>query len=87
MTGKEEVLPEKGLFEKAATVKKLKYSPLGSDLKMQIDIARKQYQGLDKVHEFDGIRSKDNKSDLTYNTNHSFYKYCDTEKFENLTLE
>ena len=28
-----EVLPEKGLFEKAATIKRFEYSPLSSELK------------------------------------------------------
>ena len=49
----------------------------------QTDIAKKQYQGLDKVHEFDRTKSKDDKkttnknyykSYLIYNTNHSVYK-------------
>ena len=45
----EEVLPEKGLLEKAATTK-FEYSLLGRELIKQISIAEKQYQVLDKVH-------------------------------------
>ena len=38
-TGKD-VLPEKYLLEKAATMKRFEYSPLGKELKEQTDIAR-----------------------------------------------
>ena len=40
----EGVLLEKGLLEKAATIKIFEYSPIGSHLKMQTSIAGKQYQ-------------------------------------------
>ena len=49
-----EVLPEKLLTKKAATIKKF-------ELKKQTVIAKKQNQGLDKVYEFDGTKSKDDK--------------------------
>ena len=39
LTG-EDVLPEKDLLEKAASIKRYKYSPLGSELKKQTDIAK-----------------------------------------------
>ena len=52
MTGKD-VLLEEDLLEKAATIKRFEYSPLASQLKMHIDIAKKQYQRFDKVYEFD----------------------------------
>ena len=54
MTG-EDIFPEKekGLLEKAATIKRFKYSPLGSDLEKRTDIVGKEYQGLDKIYEFD----------------------------------
>ena len=42
------VLSEKGLLEKAAAIKRFEYSPLSRELKKQIDIAKKQYQRLDK---------------------------------------
>ena len=34
------ILPEKGLLEKAAAIKRFEYSPLGSELKKQTDIAK-----------------------------------------------
>ena len=34
-------LPEKDLLEKAAIMKRVEYSPLGKELKAQIDIAKK----------------------------------------------
>ena len=39
--------------EKATTIERSEYSSLGSQLKKQTDIAKKQYRGLHKVHEFD----------------------------------
>ena len=39
-------MSEKGLLEKIATVKKCEYSPLGSELKKQTDIAKDQYKLL-----------------------------------------
>lgn len=39
------------MLEKATTVKR--YSPVGSELEKQIDIAKKKCHGSDKVHEFD----------------------------------
>ena len=35
-----DVLSEKDLFEKAATIKKFEYSPLSSELKKQTNIAK-----------------------------------------------
>ena len=43
------VLLEKELSEKATTVKRIEYSPLGSELKKQTDIVVKQYQGLKRM--------------------------------------
>ena len=54
-------MQEKWLLEKYATIKRIKYSPLGSKFKKQTDIAKKQYQGLDKVYEFDGKINYDDK--------------------------
>ena len=45
LTG-QEILPEKGVLKKAATIKKFECLTLGSELKKQADIAKKQYQGL-----------------------------------------
>ena len=39
-------------------MKTFEYSPLGKELKAQIDIAKKQYQGFDKAF----ISNKDNKN-------------------------
>ena len=79
LTG-EDVLPEKGLLEKADIIKQFQYLPLVSKLKKETDIAKRQYQGLDKVYEFDEKKGdetidkddkKYNKSDLIYDANHS----------------
>ena len=40
------------MFEKVAFIKRFEYLPLGSGLKKQTDTARKQFQKLDKVYEF-----------------------------------
>ena len=52
MTG-EEVLPEKDMLEKSATIKSFGYSPLGNEQETQTDIAKKQCQDLDKAFKFD----------------------------------
>ena len=51
LTGKD-VLLERDLLEKAAVLKRAEYSPLGKESKAQTDIAKKQYQGLDKAFLF-----------------------------------
>ena len=43
----EGVLPNKGLLEKAAIIKRFQYLPSESVWKNQIDIGEKQYQGSD----------------------------------------
>ena len=43
LTGKN-VLPEKDLLERAAIMKRFKYSVLGSELKKRTDIEEKQYK-------------------------------------------
>ena len=48
------------MLEKSAILKRLEYSPLGKELKAQTDIAKKQYQRLDKVFIF--ISNKGNKN-------------------------
>ena len=48
-----DILPEKKLLEKAATIKVFECSALGSELKKQTSVVRKQYLELDKVCEFD----------------------------------
>ena len=72
--------------------------PLGSDLKKKTEIAKKQYQRLDKVYEFD--KQDDNKtinkkptikkydrSNLIYSYKHNFYKYHDIKKINSLSFE
>ena len=85
--------------EKATTIERSEYSSLGSRLKKQTDIAKKQYKGLYKVHEFDKkeddetinkddkkTHKKYNKSSLIIYSNQSFYKYLDIKIFDNLSL-
>ena len=57
LTGKD-VLPEKDLLEKAATMKRYEYFLLGKEVKAQTDIAKKQYQKLYNTFEFDLIIKK-----------------------------
>ena len=65
--------------------------PLGKEIKAQTDITKKQYQKLGITFEFDKQVKKEepkvenyNKSNLIYNSKHSFYKYYDDS--ENLTI-
>ena len=44
---------QKRPIEKAATMNRFEYSPLGKELKTQTDIAKKQYQKLDDTFGFD----------------------------------
>ena len=74
MTSKD-LLTEKDLPEKTATMARFEYSPLGTELKAQIDIVKKQHQKLDDTFDFDKIIEKEkltlenySKSDLTYNS-------------------
>ena len=80
---------EENLKEKAAAIKIFEWPSLGSELIKQTDITEKQYQELDKVHRFDIelIIWKYNKSNLVYNTVHSFYKYYDISKFNKLSIK
>ena len=95
-----DVLPEKDFLEKAVAIKKFEYLPLGSELKKQTDIAKKQYQGSQKVYEFykkgnDKTISKDDKkptlkkckkSDLIYDSKHSFHDYNNIINLRRLSL-
>ena len=83
-----DVLPEKDLLEKAATLKRYKYSPLGSELKKQTSVAERQHQRLDNVFESnkkeeDKTKNKRNraKSNLVYNNYFTFYKYQNINEF------
>ena len=57
MTSKD-VWLEKDLLEKVVTIKRLKYSLLGKELKKQTSIAEKEYRKLDNTFEFDKINEK-----------------------------
>ena len=48
-----DVLPEKDLLDKAATMKRSEYLLFGKELRSQTDIAKKQYQKLEDSYEFD----------------------------------
>ena len=71
-------LPKKDLLDKTGTMKRFENSSLGSELKNQTDIAKKQYQALDKIYEIVEIINKKltlknyRKSDLIYDGNYSF---------------
>ena len=72
-----DVLPEKDLLEKAATIKKFEYLLLGSELKKQTDIAEKQDKGLDNTYEFDGTKKEKpaiNRSNIIYKQQIHFFK-------------
>ena len=71
---RKDVLPEKDLLGKAATMKRFECLPLSNELKAQTDIAKKQYQGLYKAF----ISNKDNKNgneSLTENEKPSVKKF------------
>ena len=53
-----DVLPEKDLLEKAATMKIFEYLPLGKELKAQTGIAKKQYQKLSNTFKFIEIKTR-----------------------------
>ena len=59
MIGKD-VLPEKNLLDKAATMKRFEYLPLGKELKAKTDIAKKKkkHKKLDDTYELDKIIKK-----------------------------
>ena len=78
--------------EKAATIKRFGYYPLGKELKAQTDIAKKQYQKLDNTYEFDKVIKKEkptfklyNRSNLIYSSKYSFYEYYNIN-FNSLSL-
>ena len=83
-TGEDDV-PEKELIKKPTTIKISKYSPLGSELKKQTDISKKQRQEFDKAHGFDKalMNEKCDNSDLVYN-NFNFNKFNITDEMKSL---
>ena len=80
--------------KKNAALKQFEHSPLGKELKAQTDIAKKQYEKLDNTDESDETINKIStlknyrKSDLIYDTKHSFFKhYRDNKKIDNLSFK
>ena len=91
LTGKD-VLPEKYLLEKAATMKRLEYLLLDKESKAQTDIAKKQYQKLDNTYESEKIIKKEkptlkkcNRSNLIYDSKYSFYPFYNIKNFSILS--
>ena len=80
---------KKNLLEKTATMIRFEYSPLRKELKVQTDIAKKQYQKLDDAFEFDKIIKKEkptlkkyNRSNLINDSKYSFYPYYNIKNFK-----
>ena len=77
--------------KKTAVLKRFKYFRLGKELKAQTDIAKKQYQKLDNTDKTiikESTLKKYIKSDLIYDTNHSFQKYYrDSKNFDNISFK
>ena len=68
------------MLEKAATIKRFEYSPVGKELKVQTDITKKKHKWFDKVYESD---ETNNKSDLIYNSK----IIVTVKKLDNLSLK
>ena len=80
LTGKD-VLPEKDLLEKAASIKRFEYSPLGKELKKQTSVAEKQYQEFESNKKEKKIKRRRTNSNIVYDNCFTFFKYCDTKEF------
>ena len=90
MTGKD-VLPDKDLLDKAAALKRYKYSKLGTELKKQTSVAEKQYRDFDNVFNYDEkeeplqIEKEEqltiNKLSLCYKNKYAFNEFKDVEKY------
>ena len=94
MTGKD-VLLEKNLLEIAATIKRFEYSPLRSELKKKLILQKKTISKITQVvliwwsnkKKMIQNQHQNNKSNLIYDANHSFYKYRDIKKIHKLPPE
>ena len=69
------------------------YLPLGKELKALTDIANKLYHKLENTFEFDKTIKKEkptlkkyNRSNLIYNSKHSFYECYNIKNFNSLSL-
>ena len=67
-------------------MKRFEYSPLGKELKAQSEIAKKQYQGLDKLFKSDKPEITD-ELNLLYDSKHSFCEYGNDRRFYDISLE
>ena len=86
-----DVLTEKDLLEKAASMKRFENSPLGKELKKETSAAEKQYQSSDKVFNHDEkeepVKIKEvepltiDKSRLFYNSKYSFIEFKNAGKY------
>ena len=82
------------MLERAATMKRFEYLLLGKELKAQTHIAKKQYQKLDDTYQFDKTIEKEkqtlkeyNRSNLIYDSKHSFYPYSNIKDLNSFSLE
>ena len=92
-----DVLLEKDLLEKAATIKRFEYSFLDKNLKAKTSAAEKQYQVLNKIFKADEkeelvtIKKEKleitNKSNLMYNSKYSLSEYRNVRKYYDLSLK
>ena len=86
------------MLEKSPTIKKIFL--LGIELKKPAGITEKQYREFDKVYEFEKegaetINDNDKKPslekysklDLIHDVNHSFFKYFNIRKIDNLFIK
>ena len=90
LTGKD-VLPEKNLLEKPATMKRFEYSLLGKELKKQTSVAEKHPQTFDQVFNHDKIEKPvtlkiegpltTGESSLFYNSKYSFTEFQNAGKY------
>ena len=79
------------MLEKAATIKRFEYSPLGKELKKQTSVAEKQYQRLNKLFKPDEkeetVTIKKEKAEITrksnliYDNKYSFSEYGNYKKY------
>ena len=91
-----DVLLEKNLLEKAATMKTFEYWPLCKELKAQTSVAEKQYQRLNKLFKQDEkegpVTIKKEKpviiseSKLMHDNKYSFNEYKNVRKYSDLSF-
>ena len=84
------------MLEKAVTIKRLEYSPLGKELKKQTSVAEKQYHGLNKIFKPDEkeetitIKKKTpeipEESNLIYGSKYNFSEYRNYKKYSGLSF-